>query len=319
MAAALASAGMVTGSNASADPVKVGIIDTSVDRIILDSQDVSIERRSFLPEGQKPGSWKAYMGMEHGSVVASSFVEQSKKIDQKAPISIYSAGAFYIDEGAQRGSEGQKPMRINFKAAERALDWFHDNGVRTVVTAFYTADDPQMRSFIEKARKLDMVLFAGTNNDKARILPFPARDPYAIAVTGTNSNLDFENNVAMRGWTAFKTTGDVPSNDMEPTPENGSSFAVARAAAFGAHYVRAHPETGRDGVVDAMERAAQKNPTGVMDLNGKKVVTRFRMVLADPLAKDSVRMAGPGPDLPASAPSERRLAHVASTLPGMSR
>lgn len=278
MAAALA-ATSAAAQEAPREPIKVGIIDTSVKRLMMAYQGVGIEVKTFIGEGLEPGTWQAVPGHTHGDVVASSFVEQSRVIDKKAPIVVYSANAFF--QHGPRNPDGNRAMSLDFEGAEKALQWFHDNGVRTVVTAFYTKDSPSMRSFMQKAKDLDIVLFAGTNNDKTKVIPFPARDPYSITVTGSNANLDFANNQSMSKWTAFKMNGDTPTNALEPTEENGSSFAVARAAAFGAHYVRTSPAAGRDEVADAMTRASGGvRHDGVCDLNDRSTVGRFRKELA---------------------------------------
>ena len=264
------------------EPVKVGVIDTSVDRLILGDKGVTVQRRTFVAEGLEPGRWQGTVGSSHGEVVASSFVQQSRMIDKRVPIMVYSANAFY--ESGPRNSDGNRAMGIDFKGAEKALEWFHENGVRTVVTAFYAKDSPQMRSFIEKAKEMDIVLFAGTNNDKTKVVPFPARDAYAIAVTGSNANLDFANNPEMAKWTAFKINGDTPTNDMLATSENGSSFAVARAAAYGAHYVRMMPKATKDDVVLVMRQAAGTKKEGrVADLDEGAVMKRFRSIAMSPV------------------------------------
>lgn len=264
-----------------AEPVKVGIIDTSVDKLMMGYKGVAVTRRTFVEEGRTPGSWQGMIGSSHGEIVASSFVEKSREIDKATPIAIYSANAFY--ENGPRNGEGNRPMSIDFKGAEKALEWFHDNGVRTVVTAFYTKDGPGMRAFMKKAEDLDIVLFAGTNNDKTSTIPFPARDGYAIAVTGANANLDFANNPEMSKWTAFKINGDTPTNDMLATSENGSSFAVAKAAAFGAHYVRMNPTAKRDDVVTTLRSVAAGKRGNVSDLDGGGVTKKFRTTLSMPL------------------------------------
>lgn len=301
MAAALA-ATSAAAQETPREPIKVGIIDTSVKRLMMSYQGVGMEVRTFIGEGLEPGTWQAVPGHTHGDVVASSFVEQSRLIDKKAPIVVYSANAFF--QHGPRNPDGNRAMSLDFEGAEKALQWFHDNGVRTVVTAFYTKDSPSMRSFMQKAKDLDIVLFAGTNNDKTKVVPFPARDPYSITVTGSNANLDFANNQAMSKWTAFKMNGDTPTNALEPTEENGSSFAVARAAAFGAHYVRMAPSATRDEVADAMTKASGGiRHDGVCDLNDRSTVGRFRKELAaiavrSPSPVRTATVTGPTAPLP---------------------
>ena len=276
MATALAAAG-ASAQTAPTQPVKVGIIDTSVQRLMLGYKDVAIEKRIFIGEGKEAGDWTAVPGHTHGDVVASSFVQQSREIDKRVPIAVYSANAFY--QQGPRDPNGNRRMSLDFAGAEKALEWFHDNGVRTVVTAFYTQDGPNMRSFMKKAEDLGIVLFAGTNNDKTRTVPFPARDPYAIAVTGNNPNLDFAGNAGMRKWTAFQMNGDTPSPQLDATEENGSSFAVARAAAYGAHYVRMNPTATRDQVVEVLgQSSGQAGTKHVASLDGGDVAKRFRSI-----------------------------------------
>lgn len=274
LAATIAATG-VQAQTAPTQPVKVGIIDTTVGKLMMGYKGVDVESRVFVGEGREAGTWQAVPGYTHGEVVASSFVEQSRLIDKKAPIKVYSANAFY--QYGPRNPNGNKSMSLDFEGAENALQWFHDNGVRTVVAAFYTQDSPAMRSFMKKAENLNIVLFAGTNNDKTKVVPFPARDPYSIAVTGNNANLDFADNPSMSRWTAFKMNGDIPTNSTDPTEENGSSFAVAKAAAFGAHILRNAPDALRDEVVTVLRTASgYKSANRVADLDGGDAIRRFR-------------------------------------------
>jgi len=316
--AAAAASVPAQAQTAPVEPVKIGVIDTTVNRLMMGYKDVPIERKTFVEEGRKPATWIAVEGFSHGEVVASSFIERSRQIDRKVPISVYSANAFYYGDGPQR-DDYNKPIRLDYKGAEKALQWFHDNGVRTVVAAFYTNDGPEMRSFMAKAKSLDMVLFAGTNNDKTKVLPFPARDPYAIPVTGTNANLDFANNPEMLKWTVFKMNGDTPTNDMLPTNENGSSFAVAKAAAFGAHYLRARPRAGRDEVVGALRSAAgQTKPGKVAELDGGGVIREFNRIVERSRLQPQTEIASAEVPKPAAGPSAAaRSAFLAAGAMGM--
>lgn len=279
LAAATAVSIALAASTASAqtvEPVRVGIIDTPVTKIIGGDHGVKISSASFLDAGQRPGSARTEVNLEHGSVVASSFVEQSRRIDPSRPIEIYSAQAFSSADG-DRDSLGNKPLSLRYAAATRALDWFKANDVRVVVAAFNSPDGPGVQKFMGRAKELGIVVFAGTNNVQTRTPPFPARHPDAISVTGKNADLDFRFNRSMDSWVMFQADGNIPGSKggKQLVLENGSSYAVARAAAFGSHAVAAEPGATKDRIVERM-RAATGTDEIVRDLSQPRVAVRFR-------------------------------------------
>jgi hypothetical protein len=95
----------------------------------------------------------------------------------------------------------------------------------------------------------------------------------------------------------------MPTNAMDPTVENGRSFAVARAAAFGAHHLRSDPLANRDDVVKSSRTAGGwKREDRTCDMDGGGVLRRFRMALATPRS-------------PAIGPSGRGTTDAVATSP----
>jgi hypothetical protein len=275
------------------EPMRVGIIDTQVTQV-GGSGDVTVEAASFLAPGLTPGSHRTETGREHGSMVASSFVEQARAIDADRPIRIYSAIAFSsIDK--PRDDAGNRPMAVHYPAAVKALEWFSQNKVKVVVAAFYGGDTPAMNDFMQAAKRLGMVVYAGTNNVKSPTLPFPARHPDAISVTGNGAAQDFRFNRSMDGWVMFKANSAMPgSSPKKMVLESGSSYAVGRAAAFGSYAVAIDGALGRDHIVEAMRIAGGTGEKDrVVDLSNKDVAVRFQNTLMKP-----VTQMAKGPDTP---------------------
>lgn len=291
--AAIAAMLVSTGAIAQeVEPMRVGIIDTPVAQLVDHRQGVAIEAASFLAPGQKPGSSRTEIGREHGEVVATSFVEQARRLDATRPIEVYSALAFYQAEGP-RDDLANRPMSMNYAAASRALDWFAQKKVKVVVAAFYGPDGAGVRQFMKKAADLGIVVFAGTNNVQTAVMPFPARHPESISVTGTDASLDFRFDRSMDGWVMFKANADMPvRSPRRLILEKGSSYAVARAAAFGSYAVAVDPTIGRSGIVDAMSAVGTVGTHDpVIDVSSMTTTVRFRDRLAGRSSGSSAEVA----------------------------
>src|SRR3546814_15151301 len=89
-----------------------------------------IEYQAFTPEGAKEGKQTTRSGEDHGAIVASAVVRQYRLLDPKSPIEVYSANPF----GLTKNAAGKSFLKLDFKQAEKALEWMHSKGVRTVVT-----------------------------------------------------------------------------------------------------------------------------------------------------------------------------------------
>lgn len=303
LAGAGAEARAQDGSPNAFHPIKVGIIDTDASAVADDRKGVSVRMRSFLEEGHRIGSHKTESGREHGADVASSFLDQSWRIDPTRRVEIFSAVAFYRSGDNKIDEQDNRPMRLSYEAARKALDWFKENGVRVVVTTFVVPETKGVNDLMKHAADLGMVMFSSTNNVRSTFVPFPARHPDAIAVTGNARNLDFATNSSMHQWVSFKADAGIPGKSLTITPENGSSFAVARAAAFGAHLVDRNPRATRNEVVEQMRTIAEAEPGEVASLAGRGPTIRIRMALGMPDAQDVAP--------PSLGPSKPRIARQA--------
>src|SRR3546814_3464060 len=99
----------------------------------------------------------------HGVIVASAVVRQYRLLDPKSPIEVYAANPF----GLTKNAAGKSFLKLDFKQAEKALEWMHSKGVRTVVTAFNSSNQLGSFNFMNKAEQLGMTVFAAYSNERS--------------------------------------------------------------------------------------------------------------------------------------------------------
>lgn len=285
---ALAATSVTAHAQTPIEPIKVGVIDTDATALHQPKKGIFVEKKSFLPENVDPGSHKTGTGREHGVEVMSAFIEQSRAIDPSRPIKIHSAITFVRDGDNRIDEQNNRPMRLDYQAAEKALDWFKEQGVRVVVTAFVLRETKEMNKFMDHARDLGLVVFSATNNGPSAYPPFPARHPEAISVTGNSRNLDFDTNANMQKWVMFQSSAGIPGRSLTITPENGSSFAVSRVAAFGAHLIDRDPSLGRQAVIETLKTLSPSSPRGVPTLAGSEATDRMKAYLQTSRPRDTL-------------------------------
>lgn len=312
---ALAAGSPIAQAQTAPPPIKIGILDTDASGIADARKGVSVHHQSFIGADQKPGSHKTATGKEHGEDVAASFLDQSWRIDPSRRVEIYSAGAFFRSGNERMDEQNNRPMSINYEAANKALDWFKANGVKVVVTTFVVKENPSVKALMDKAADLGLVVFSSTHNTQSAFMPFPAHHPAAISVTGNARNLDFETNSSMKNWVMFQADAGIPGKSLTVTPENGSSFAVARAAAFGAHLADKDPEIPRSEVVEDLNRLASSSAKAVPSLAGRDPIIQMRVMLQIPDA-ENVALISMGPSKPriAQAPTMSSPKPVAAAV-----
>jgi len=258
-------AGLALGANpaaASATPneVKVGILDVQADSVLCSAKGVAIDYRRYTQPGKTPAQWLTESGFDHGQLVATAFVEQVRKINKSVPIRIFSANVFEETQAATVAAyESAKPSKrtltVNWDGAREALKWFKENGVKIVLTSFTGQDSPAQRAFMNEASAKGMVVFASAGN-AVGAPAYPARYPETISVAGDNKELSFRKDPTMATWVHFSMNGLAPGQSDGPQSDKGSSFAVARAAAFGSYYAAFNASSDRDGIVQALRSAS---------------------------------------------------------------
>ena len=243
IAVAAAAAGMGLASPAVAqdrDPIKVGMIDVGGGDMTFRDQGTTIEHRDFVTPGNRPASRMTRTGRENGVMTASAFVRQARWIDPDAPVRIYSANVF--QEQVDRGQAGSpRRISVNWEGARQAVQWFKQNDVKVVIASFNGADSPEMRAFMEETKRNGMTVFAGSGNTPGGSA-FPAMHPDAVSVGADNEGHAYRTDPRQSGWVDFTMDGGVPMRRDGREVDAGTSYATAKAAAFGAYYARANPD-----------------------------------------------------------------------------
>ena len=247
-------------SHAQTREVSVGIIDVRADSILDRDRNVHIEHRGYPSPGKTSAEWSTQSGFDHGQLVATAFVSQLRRIDKSIPVRIYSANVFdekqVATTNAYEHSDGgsKRTLSINWDGATKALDWFKSQNVRVVLTSFTSPDSQPLRAFMTKANELGLVVLASAGN-KVDGNAFPARYPEAISVAGDSKGIAFRRDPSVSTWVHLVTDGSSPMGANDP--DVGSSFAVARAAAYAAYMHSSNPGIGRQDVLDEFRRIAE--------------------------------------------------------------
>jgi hypothetical protein len=242
-------------------PVRIGVMDLQAKALAFDDPKTSIEYQAFTPEGAKEGKQQTRSGEDHGIIVASAVVRQYRTLDSNSRIELYAANPF----GIAKNSKGKSFLKVDFKQAEKALEWMHSKGVRVVVTAFNSSNQLGSFNFMNKAEKLGMTVFAAYSNDTGKGAVYPAADARAISVVDTNkgsmgsamiSGVGREKDAYSVGIT-FAMNGGVPQGRSGNDYDTGSSFSSAKAAAYGAYVLHHNPQATRDQIVGLMKEGAR--------------------------------------------------------------
>ena len=238
-------------------PVKIGVIDLKGDQLSFIDKQTTITYREFTNQGATAGEQKTKTGDDHGVIVASALVRQYRSLDSKTPIEIYSANPFQ----SSTDQSGKPVLRLDFKQAEKALEWMSENGVSVVVTAFNSPNAGASKRFMDKAEDLGLTIFASYSNVKVDYPIYPARDARAISVVDTNKadksvSIDRINAAYAQNIT-FGMHGGVPDERDGYEVQTGSSFSSAKAGAYGAYVIARDPSATRDQIVAFMNEGTR--------------------------------------------------------------
>lgn len=242
-------------------PVKIGVMDLEVKGLAFPDSNTKIEYQAFTPDGAKEGKQQTRSGEDHGVIVASAVVRQYRSLDSRSPIEIYAANPF----GLTKNGDGKSFLKLDFKQAEKALEWMHSKGVKVVVTGFNSSNQLGSFNFMNKAEQLGMTVFAAYSNDTGKGNVYPAADARAISVVDTNrgqlgsalvSGAGREKDAISAGIT-FAMHGGVPQGKYGNDYQTGSSFSSAKAAAYGAYVLSRHADATRDEIVGLMSKGSR--------------------------------------------------------------
>jgi hypothetical protein len=254
MAAALAAASPVVAQEASPAPhdVAVAIVDIGADKLY--SEDPNVRFVDLTPpvrEGYSRASGNV-SSYEHGRFVAQSFVDEYRRLDPSARITVYTVNPF-IQKGVTGG------MMFSRSMVQQAIPKLKEADVRIAVTTFGTANQQAGEKVVDDFRAAGMTLFAAAPNDRKDEGVWPAADPRVIAVAdGTSSDADFFKARGWSKWVDFTANGQYHKGTIDI---QGSSFATPKVAAYGVHYAARHPGAATDEIRDAIRSAGETTRT----------------------------------------------------------
>lgn len=252
-AAALIAIGMPMAANAQ-EPVKIGVLDLHAKDVVGPRTGTSVVYKEFVEQGSKAGRAATPAGPDHGQIVASAMLEQFRRLDREPPVEIYAANAFSMkDKG-----DGTVSLKFSFEQGIKALEWMNQNGVRVVVTAFNSKNEAGSRMLMDRAESLGMVVFAGAPNTVGAGKVFPAADPRSVSVLDSSPDMPMDKDPSLRTWVSFGMDGTYVAGSRENRArEVGSSYASAKAGAYGAYVLSRMPDASREQVVGMISSAAR--------------------------------------------------------------
>lgn len=246
--------GALPASAQTIEPVRIGVLDLHAKDVVGPRTGTSVIYKEFVEQGSKSGRAATPAGPDHGQIVASAMLEQFRKLDRDHPVEIYAANAFSMkDKG-----DGTISLKFSFEQGVRALEWMSHNGVRVVVTAFNSKNEAGSRMLMDRAESLGMVVFAGAPNTVGAGKVFPAADPRSVSVLDSSPDMPMDKDPSLRTWVSFGMDGTYVAGSRENrSREVGSSYASAKAGAYGAYVLSRMPDASREQVVVMMSSAAR--------------------------------------------------------------
>ena len=269
-----------------ASSVVVGVIDTRTTRA-FDGLDVTY--RHFGVEGHKEAEERINAKNTHGDLVLESIAGVRRTTGDERPYSIFVANPFV------EGPEGR--LQINYKGLRESIAWFKENHVTVVSTTFVSPKETAgMTAFNKAAQEAGILVVASLGNGGSKDVPFPAAYQDTLAVDGwyyKEGHSSYYATINKRadgifdGSTLAKNHPngrDARNDDVQRftaapdagTPVGGSSFAVARAAAFVAASLG--PEANLQNARALF--ADMRTPGRPIDVAASRLTTRIRMAAA---------------------------------------
>lgn len=155
-------------------PLRIGMIDSSVDLSHPALAKSHIESRSFASEGASLPSY-------HGTAIASIIAADSADFVGIAPNSeVYAAAVF--EQDPQRGEIASTVSLV------RALDWLISSGVDVVNVSLAGPPNRLLEAALQRAAERDVMILAAAGNGGPVAQPmYPAAYPTVVAVTAVDT------------------------------------------------------------------------------------------------------------------------------------
>lgn len=307
-AAALAVMGVTSQANAQTtkEPVRVALIDVHPDRIDCDTKGVRmIDVTPERPEGFRSASAKAGR-TSHGVIVATSFVNEVRRVAPDADIEIYTINPFIKKSGT--GTDV-----FSMRMLKEGLARLDGLNVRTAIITFSVDGAEDGRRIAAQFLDRGMITFAAAPNEPKDPSIYPAATPGVIAIAEGKTGASIHKDPSYRTFTRFVIDGYYVGRSGETT---GSSFATPRAAAYAAIMVRSKPDTTKQDVeamFDRLGHAYGTLPQGVKRIGGDEMLDELRTVAADARVRSITAISPASKDSRSAGPEEHVLAMASVT------
>jgi subtilisin family serine protease len=248
----------VPGKAHDAARVRVGLLDTGVERSHASLANAAIEQRAFAPGGVKVDA--------HGTAVASLLVGRDGRFVGAAPGAHLFAGDVY----------GPGPTGGSADAIARGLAWMASNGVGVINVSLVGPPNQVLEAAVKAVTARGELVVAPVGNDGPAAPPlYPASYGGVVAVTA----VDARGRVIFEAGRARHVDFAAPGADMLAA-RAGGGLAAVRGTSFAAPIVagrlallqpRADPATATGAIAD-LAREARRPAAGDASRLGRGVV-----------------------------------------------
>jgi hypothetical protein len=233
--------------------VSVAIVDLGANRLYSPDPNVTFVDLTPTPrEGFRSASSKVG-GRDHGEIVAQAFVQEYRRIDPKARITIYTINPFIEKSGG-----GQ--MMLSRSMLKQALPRIDSSRTKVAITTFGVSNEKAGTAVLDDLRSAGLVVFAATPNKGDDDGIWPAASPGAIAVgDGVTPDSPVFKQRSWAKWIDVVANGQFHKDSMDV---DGSSFATPRAAAYGVSFMTRNPKATTEEVKSALVSSGDHRTIG---------------------------------------------------------
>jgi len=166
---------MPIGDAAKGEGVKIGVIDTSIDRAHTAFRAARVYERNFVPYGNAKPS-------DHGTAVASIIAGEDASYRGLAPRAQIVAASVFFNNDSGRASATTESL-------VRALDWMSETGTPIVSMSLAGPPNSILEAAIERAAARGVLVVAAAGNEGPAARPmYPAAYEKAVAVTAVSKD-----------------------------------------------------------------------------------------------------------------------------------